>query len=95
MNYSYNSLIQFIDSVGGDTHILGFMFGSGYKFLFKNDERFNRNIHLDAQFENVIMHATDSRDKPFSVYGLISDITHIYVATDPSKGSIDTSVLLR
>jgi len=88
---TYDMLIKILDQAQNDKCIIGFMFGSGYKFVYRNSEPFDRNIHVNKDLNCVLMMSEDCRNKPFIVYGLIDDITHVYIATDPSKGSIDVT----
>ena len=88
---TYEMLIKILDQAESDKCVIGFMFGSGYKFTYRNSEPFDRSIHVDKALNCVLMHSEDIREKPFTVYGLIDDITHIYIATDPSRGPIDTT----
>lgn len=87
----YDMLIKILNKAPDDHCIIGFMFGSGYKYIFKKGQSFDRDKHLDKDLDCVIMYSEDCRDRPFAVYGAISDITHVYIATDPSKGNIDVT----
>ena len=93
---TYDMLVKILDQAESDKCVIGFMFGSGYKFIYRNNEPFDRNIHLNKALNCVMMHSEDCREKPFTVYGIIDDITHIYIATDPGKGPIDvpTSIMM-
>ena len=86
---TYDMLIKILDNAPNDKCVIGFMFGSGYKFVYRNSEPFDRNVHVNKDTDCVLMHSTDCREKPFTIYGLISDITHVYIATEPDKGVID------
>ena len=88
---TYELLLKILDQAPDDHCIMGFMFGSGYKYIYKKGNTFNRETHINKELNCVIMNSEDCRDRPFIVYGLIDDITHVYIATDPSKGPIDVT----
>ena len=91
----YDKLMKIINEADNDGCIIGFMFGSGYKFIYKNDEPFDRNDHIRKDLDCIVMHAKDCREREFEVYGVISDITHVYIAKDQSKPiDVTTSIMM-
>ena len=52
------SLKAIIAEVGGDAHVIGFLFGSAYKFIY-NKTRFNSSIHIKDSMNCVMIDVED------------------------------------
>ena len=94
---TYEQLMDIINSLEAPSCVLSIMFGSGYKFIYGGSgrEHFDINNNIDKDKNCVTSHVTDQKNKPVTVYGAISDITHIFVADDPSQGVINIGSVLR
>lgn len=94
---TYEQLMNIVNSAESPECILSIMFGSGYKFIYggAGREQFKLEKNVDKAKGCVISHILDSKGKPLTVYGAITDITHIYVADDPSQGTINVGSILR
>lgn len=94
---SYEQLMSIIDSLEDPSCVLAIMFGSGYKFIYGGGgrENFDININIDKDKDCVTSHIVDLHNKPVTVYGAISDITHLFIADDPSQGVINVGSILR
>lgn len=94
---SYEQLMEIINSLEDPSCVLSIMFGSGYKFIYGGSgrEHFDINKNIDKDKGCVTSHITDLKDKPVTVYGAITDITHVFTADDPSQGVINVGSILR
>lgn len=94
---TYDQLMSIVNSAKSPGCVLSIMFGSGYKFIYggAGREYFEIEENIDKAKDCVVYHISDSKGKPLTVYGAIADITHIYVADDPSQGTINIGSILR
>lgn len=94
---TYDQLMNIINSAESPGCVLAIMFGSGYKFIYggAGREYFELEENIDQAKDCVISHISDSKGKPITVYGAIGDITHVFIADDPSQGKINVGSILR
>ena len=91
----YDQFIGIIGEAPTESCVVGIMFGSGYKFIYRSTEPFCVKDHVNKDLNCVLQHVSDVKGKPVTIYGAISDITHVYIATEPDKGAIDLGSVLR
>ena len=87
------ALKAIIAEVGGDAHVIGFLFGSAYKFIY-HKTRFNSSIHIKDSMNCVMIDVEDTNGVPCKIYAPIDDIKQVILMTGLDKPVDLTSIIM-
>lgn len=86
------SLKAVIAEAGGDKYVIGFLFGSAYKFIY-NKINFDSSIHIKDSMNCVMIEVKDCYGTPCKIYAPIDDIKQV-VVRDTLDTKIDLSSII-
>ena len=82
-----------IAEAGGDAYIIGFLFGSAYKFIY-NKTRFNSSINIIDSLECVMIEVKDVHGVPCKIYAPIDDVKQVVTMTTLDEKVDLTSIIM-
>ena len=86
------SLKAIIAEAGGDAYVIGFLFGSAYKFIY-NKVHFDSSIHIKDSMDCVMIEVKDCYGVQCKIYAPIDDIKQVIVRNSLNQ-KVDLSSII-
>ena len=87
------SLKAIIAEAGGDKYVIGFLFGSAYKFIY-NKINFDSSVHIKDSMDCVMIEVKDCYGTPCKIYAPIDDIKQVVVRNTLDQRVDLTSIIM-